>query len=1573
VTGTATNLVITNKSNTTQKVTLNNVENITLTSSNETFTAQKFLVPNSKDIAADKLLFTTGLDNNTGTTGLPTLNQFAAWYEISAPLSLLNTPFASESWSQTANYNPDATTKQTLSYTSGSGSKFTLETQFINDASGFTNIQSYNLQNSAGTIKFNTSKNYTGKDTNGLWSGSGTNKSSLTGTNAITDTITYTDKETLVSGNLNITNAGTQTYSYVRDKYSVTLSATWSDTYIQNNTTNVFVSDTEKSTFTYKYTDTNNIGNWLNSVELIGSVTDTYGATKNLLNQRVELTTYTLKSLDFNFALAASQKATIDFATDQMDGKLPKTFTENSTSTTIDEVTLDDVIQDMNDGEDDLFDAIVNSNVNTVVTLNRATAYEAGAGKDTITGSAGNDTIDGGLGSDTLNGGLGNDVIYATYGDTIDGGGGTDTVNLDDLGIASLSDRTLYTVTGTATNLVITNKSNTTQKVTLNNVESIALGNEIFTAQKFLVPNSKDIAADKLLFTTGLDNNTGTTGLPTLNQFAAWYEISAPLSLLNTPFASESWSQTANYNPDATTKQTLSYTSGSGSKFTLETQFINDASGFTNIQSYNLQNSAGTIKFNTSKNYTGKDTNGLWSGSGTNKSSLTGTNAITDTITYTDKETLVSGNLNITNAGTQTYSYVRDKYSVTLSATWSDTYIQNNTTNVFVSDTEKSTFTYKYTDTNNIGNWLNSVELIGSVTDTYGATKNLLNQRVELTTYTLKSLDFNFALAASQKATIDFATDQMDGKLPKTFTENSTSTTIDEVTLDDVIQDMNDGEDDLFDAIVNSNVNTVVTLNRATAYEAGAGKDTITGSAGNDTIDGGLGSDTLNGGLGNDVIYATYGDTIDGGGGTDTVNLDDLGIASLSDRTLYTVTGTATNLVITNKSNTTQKVTLNNVESIALGNEIFTAQKFLVPNSKDITGAALITGGVDQVPSIVNMFNYDGDSGTVALADYMDLSRFNGKNWGATQSFNPDAASNALTFTATDGAKVIFSNSQSSSATTDKYALKFALTGATGSNAAADKFTGEISQDDSWTVLSAAGVKTGTDKWTRSITYVDSKNTSSITDDLAITMSGSDINNWSKTFNTSNILTKASENNTGTYALTYKSTTLNLDISESYADSIAGGLNTSNIWVDTTKTYTTTFAKYSLSDTTSASSPFSLSFAGNVVQNYIDDSEKWTLSSIVLGTSDYNLTTAALTFTVNTTDTSVISNINYGEKYVDGAGSGLQEYLLPHIFEGNNTVTLKNTSVIFNAGSGNDTVTGGTGNDTIEGGAGSDTLKGGAGNDIFMGYLEYDDVNLSNAEFLANLNVEKSNSIDYLYGGLGNDLYILDKFVNTPIIVENTNEGTDTILGDLQTYTLGANIENYVNDLNLTLDGVPQTISIYGNALNNIIKTWTESESSINELLTTISSTMDAKEAFYGYAGNDILMSGLGDDTLFGGLGNDTLSGGEGSDLFVFDTTLGATNIDTITDFESGTDKIGLSKAIMTALGPVGSNLIDAAFYAAAGAVKGLQNDDRIIYDTSTGALYYDADGSGSSLAIKFANVELGMGQSLSSSDFEIV
>ena len=73
----------------------------------------------------------------------------------------------------------------------------------------------------------------------------------------------------------------------------------------------------------------------------------------------------------------------------------------------------------------------------------------------------------------------------------------------------------------------------------------------------------------------------------------------------------------------------------------------------------------------------------------------------------------------------------------------------------------------------------------------------------------------------------------------------------------------------------------------------------------------------------------------------------------------------------------------------------------------------------------------------------------------------------------------------------------------------------------------------------------------------------------------------------------------------------------------------------------------------------------------------------------------------------------------------------------------------------------------------------------------------------------------------------------------------------------------------------------------------------------------------------------------------------------------------------MRALGATGTTLSADAFWAAAGATAGHDATDRIIYDTTTGALYYDADGSGRGAAVQIA--QLKAGQALSANDFLVI
>ena len=81
------------------------------------------------------------------------------------------------------------------------------------------------------------------------------------------------------------------------------------------------------------------------------------------------------------------------------------------------------------------------------------------------------------------------------------------------------------------------------------------------------------------------------------------------------------------------------------------------------------------------------------------------------------------------------------------------------------------------------------------------------------------------------------------------------------------------------------------------------------------------------------------------------------------------------------------------------------------------------------------------------------------------------------------------------------------------------------------------------------------------------------------------------------------------------------------------------------------------------------------------------------------------------------------------------------------------------------------------------------------------------------------------------------------------------------------------------------------------------------------------------------------------------------TGVDHATGSTTASDHISLANAMFTALGAVGT-LGTTAFYAAAGATSGHLATDRVIYNTTTGALYYDADGSGSGAAIQIGVVD---------------
>jgi Ca2+-binding RTX toxin-like protein len=300
----------------------------------------------------------------------------------------------------------------------------------------------------------------------------------------------------------------------------------------------------------------------------------------------------------------------------------------------------------------------------------------------------------------------------------------------------------------------------------------------------------------------------------------------------------------------------------------------------------------------------------------------------------------------------------------------------------------------------------------------------------------------------------------------------------------------------------------------------------------------------------------------------------------------------------------------------------------------------------------------------------------------------------------------------------------------------------------------------------------------------------------------------------------------------------------------------------------------------------------------------------------------------------------------------NNGTTFKNIERIRAAtGSGNDKIdiSAATGNNSINANAGNDTLIGGVGNDRLYG----------------------GTGNDTMRGGAGNDFYSVDSA--SDIVIENANGGNDTIYSTSVNYTLVLNVEELILSGSANGTGNSGDNFIYGEEL--LLPKFGNNNNVIN-----------------GGGGNDTLRGGAGNDTLNGGTGNDILNGGTGNDIFLFNggALTGAVTVaallgkDTIADFKKvagNQDKIVLSKGTFTAIKTTtvgGSVLANFATVSVVDDVLGRAlagaSSAAIVYNTATGSLFYNQDGTTAGLGTNggiFAT--LTTKPLLAASDFSII
>ncbi|MEH2067496.1 MAG: calcium-binding protein [Nostoc sp.] len=341
--------------------------------------------------------------------------------------------------------------------------------------------------------------------------------------------------------------------------------------------------------------------------------------------------------------------------------------------------------------------------------------------------------------------------------------------------------------------------------------------------------------------------------------------------------------------------------------------------------------------------------------------------------------------------------------------------------------------------------------------------------------------------------------------------------------------------------------------------------------------------------------------------------------------------------------------------------------------------------------------------------------------------------------------------------------------------------------------------------------------------------------------------------------------------------------------------------------------------------------------------------------------------------------------------------------------SGKNTLNGGAGDDTLSasGSTGDNLLSGGNDNDSLSisGYYTfvyanniYDSLSLGKNTLNGgagndNLSASGSTGNNLLSGDDGNDSLTISGYYNGDGYDEynSRSSGNNTLNGGVGDDTLSASGSTGNNLLSggdgndsLSISGyyeyTPDDNPYEPRNLSNTYDSRSSGNNTLsggvgNDNLSASGST--GSNLLDGGDGNDTLIAsnatgkntlkgGNGNDTLTGGKSNDSLYGGGGIDTFVFNSF--NEGVDRIFDFNTTNEVIRVSAAGFG--GGLSAGVLKASqFTIGASATTGTQ---RFIYNSATGGLFFDQDGSGGAFAkVQFAQLTAGL--SLTNTNFVVV
>jgi len=247
--------------------------------------------------------------------------------------------------------------------------------------------------------------------------------------------------------------------------------------------------------------------------------------------------------------------------------------------------------------------------------------------------------------------------------------------------------------------------------------------------------------------------------------------------------------------------------------------------------------------------------------------------------------------------------------------------------------------------------------------------------------------------------------------------------------------------------------------------------------------------------------------------------------------------------------------------------------------------------------------------------------------------------------------------------------------------------------------------------------------------------------------------------------------------------------------------------------------------------------------------------------------------------------------------------------------SGGDNLLGTKANDLLVGGEGEDVLTGFAGDDVLVGGA----------------------GADILRGSSGlNTASYADAEAGLTVSLENPRANTGDAKGDVY-YQIRALTGSDFEDKLIGSDSV--------NVLNG---------GAGDDVLYGLGGTDTLKggngdDKLYGGDKNDVLEGGSGDDWLYGEDGYDMFTGGAGADRFYIDGPTGT--YDKVTDFEHGIDKLAMSKSEYSV-----QSLADIDFVSGRRPMAESKGPT-LLYNTESGQLWWDPDGTGSKDAVHTADL----------------